>query len=510
MTFPTRSLGRLSIDPGRSTRSHTPQTQEGETRLSPLANRLGMEEETEEALPPLRMLGTSGLTYDLTGLSLLSRRRAASTSTEAIPLTPSGPSPTVENLYDFLSTTVVDRLTFNLGWPSPTSQSSQSAPNTRAPTPPRAISAMRARDLLSTFHRNVLPTDHLISEYGNIDRPRVPEECNVPLDLEATIFRLSVNEPAVLEALERVQPPAACAEIFYDKLTRNISVAMNQYDNVVSEAATATGLCRNILPVTLAIARTTSTIRDTVREIRGNLRLRKPYGRLPALDRLLYILDAVLDRNLTFFTEVPGLVPQEPLGKRNLWVSCALSERYRPPPPPAPPSQAQEQETERFFVLDALTEIPLKTLHTRIMELNRVRERVRDAGMGGMDPEYMDAMDTLMRRATAMSEGSEQEQRPGLSTPMPTIAPSMGRGREASAASSTRGRGGPAPGGESLSATATATATPPATTTTTGRGRARGRGGRAGAKRPASAGSSAAAESSTRGRGPRGGGKRPR
>ncbi|KAL9620776.1 MAG: hypothetical protein Q9160_004676 [Pyrenula sp. 1 TL-2023] len=378
-----------------------------------------------------------------------------------IPLTPGGPSPTVENLHTFLSTSTIDRLAQRLGWPT--------NPTTRD-IPPFSLTdrALQVRDILSTFTRSILPSDHLNQEFATINRSRTAEECNVPLDLEATIFRLAVNDPAVHDALSRTQPPAACAEIFYSKLRRHIAESMTNLDNYLqygpSVAATAH-------PSQLAessahfLAITARDLRQSVQHVSSRLSTNSPHGVRTAIECLLYALNAASARNYDLFQGISWERPI-PAGEedwqRNFWELClrssaetvsAESSRVAAGKRPIGMKTATDDE-EDFFVLDTLVKMPSDTLSEKIHQLRVIRERLESQHV---DTEYLTRFDEVLG-AAATAEVSQ------IQTPTHSRAQSRAQTPTTTARGTTASRAG--------------------------RGRPRGRGGetgsRAGQKRPAS------------------------
>lgn len=379
-----------------------------------------------------------------------------------IPLTPDGPSPTVENLHTFLSTSTIDRLAQRLGWPT--------NPSTEE-TPPVSLKdrALQVRDILSSFTRSILPSDHLNQEFSTIDRSRTAEECNVPLDLEATIFRLAVNDPAVHDALSRTQPPAACAEIFYSKLRRHMAESMTNLDNYLRYGPPDAS---NSHPSQLAessahfLAATARDLRQSVQHVSSGLSTRSPHGTRAALDCLLYTLNAASARNYDVFQGISwerSIPAGEEDWQRNFWELCLRSSAENIADEsssvatgkrPVGTRTATDDEEEDFFALDTLIKLPSETLGEKTHQLRGIRERLETQSV---DREYLSRFDEVLATAAAAEVSQPQ-----------TSAHSRAQSRAQTPTTTARG----------------------ATASGAGRGRPRGRGGdpgsRAGQKRPAS------------------------
>lgn len=307
-------------------------------------------------------------------------------SSPHIPLTPSGPSLEVENLYTFLSTSTLDRLAQRLGWPTKAPAKEQ-AP---ASLPARAA---QVRDILSTFIHSVLPSDYLVQESANINRPRTAEECNIPLNLEATIFRLAANDLAVYDALNRTQSPAACAEIFYSKIRRLVGETLTILDKYLLHGpspTTVSGASQSDESYSNPLAITARQLQESVRHVSAGISLRAPHGLRTSFECLLFILNEAVARNRDMYLGVTWerlVPPGEEDWERNLWEWCLRSSAESPETDPGRTSGKQPAELdpadteEDYFVLDTLLKLPSETLGEKMRQLRTIQERMEAQGV---------------------------------------------------------------------------------------------------------------------------------
>lgn len=380
-------------------------------------------------------------------LDQLYSQTVSPTSFPDIPLSPSGPSPIVEDLHTFLSKSTIDRLAQRLEWPTGPS-TRQASPST---IPTRAV---QVRDILSTFARSVLPSKCLVQEFANINRSRTPEECNVPLDLEATVFRLAVNDLAVFNALTRTQPPAARAEIFYSKVRRLAAEAIKKVDSYVAygpSSITESSASRAHQSSTTFLAATARELQESVRYVSAGISVRAPLGLRSALECLLLILNEANARNYDMLLDITW-ERSTPLGEedwqRNFWEWClrdlAESEAGSSRAAGKRPSDVEAMdEEEEFFVLDTLMKLPAETLGEKAVQLRTMQERMENQDV---DHDYLTRFQEVIDKATsaeipqtlALAHSRMQSR-----APTPRIGPREATSgvRGASAAPAARGRG---------------------------------------------------------------------
>ena len=327
---------------------------------------------------------------------------------------------------------------------------------------------IHALDILSSFDQTALPSSFRTDEQSTLSTPRSPNACVVQLDLQATILRLAVNIPAFFSVLRAAQPPASCAEIFFQKVHRKGTQTFQDWDiyclygprgsqlrqTRASSASTPTH--------TLTIDWLVTTFRATSRLIAQQIRFRRPYGSQAAADCILYILgEVILHRNRDAFADNnwgrrPGT--NENINDRNVFYQLIVASWDEGDKDSTSSSSNQDSDSddagsagarqeEYYFGLSALEAIPLSILRERLQQLASMRERLdRYRAPLGYRRRFFRIMERARTSGAAQQQQQQQQQsqgqhqQGGLKRP----APGNGGGDAASGSSSSvrRGTGG--------------------------------------------------------------------
>ncbi|RMZ80766.1 hypothetical protein DV738_g2668, partial [Chaetothyriales sp. CBS 135597] len=91
-----------------------------------------------------------------------------------------------------------------------------------------------ARDFVSSFHRDKLPSEISPDAFLSIDAEqgrRSPSEWTIAGDLEGTLITWATHHETVFELLEMLQSPEQRATAFWEKLPRRLDTEFTQYDD---------------------------------------------------------------------------------------------------------------------------------------------------------------------------------------------------------------------------------------------------------------------------------------
>ncbi|RMD44338.1 hypothetical protein DV735_g835, partial [Chaetothyriales sp. CBS 134920] len=91
-----------------------------------------------------------------------------------------------------------------------------------------------ARDFVSSFHRDKLPSEISPDAFLSIDAEqgrRSPSEWTIAGDLEGTLITWATHHDTVFELLEMLQSPEQRAIAFWEKLPRRLDTEFSQYDD---------------------------------------------------------------------------------------------------------------------------------------------------------------------------------------------------------------------------------------------------------------------------------------
>ncbi|RMZ92640.1 hypothetical protein DV736_g100, partial [Chaetothyriales sp. CBS 134916] len=96
-----------------------------------------------------------------------------------------------------------------------------------------------ARDFVSSFHRDKLPSEISPDAFVSIDAEqgrRSPSEWTIAGDLEGTLITWATHQETVFELLEMLQSPEQRATAFWEKLPRRLDTEFAQYDDQLLDA----------------------------------------------------------------------------------------------------------------------------------------------------------------------------------------------------------------------------------------------------------------------------------
>jgi hypothetical protein len=145
------------------------------------------------------------------------------------------------------------------------------------------------QDILSSFSREILPSEFRPELFTNIDlgqRDR-PSEWTIAGDLEGTLMNWGVHDDDCYEFLKRAQPASTRSVLFHQKVVRRLTSEIERYRDVD----------RNMAPI---------DIREEVRQISNNLRAiveeawnrQKTEGRATRAKEFIDILNTVCEHHL--------------------------------------------------------------------------------------------------------------------------------------------------------------------------------------------------------------------
>ena len=307
---------------------------------------------------------------------------------------------------------------------SPGDSQPPARPDPRGPPPdPRLRSSAinrrdlesQAVDIVSAFVPDILPSNFRLDEQATISTIRDPRACLVPLDLQATVLRLAVNNPPVFQVLREAQPPASCAEILFEKLRKQIYKIFEDWDIFCRyglkalHGFSATGAStsqprvqrRQTREATsgvtitqegmLTIEKVLSSLRSTTNILHREIISRRPHGAQAAAECILYILNKIIiqgnrdafegntwnrrpprgereeDRNLFWQIIVAPSAPRATVAGPS-----SRTPRSTTQPDTDPDDDDQDDET-KFFGLLALEALPTDVLVPRLDDLERLK-----------------------------------------------------------------------------------------------------------------------------------------
>jgi len=213
------------------------------------------------------------------------------------------------------------------------------------------------RDILSTFEINVLPEQYLEEQYSFITRRRTLAECLVPGELDATIFRLAMNDDDVYRALRETQPAPPCASHYYNKMRYRISALISAFDTYCTRGTPSTA---NGTPLEVEVV--AARLLDHVRRIDKNLSMRGQDGNGEAADCLIVALYEVCVRDRDAFEGIRWrrrAKRDEREEDRNLYHQLI-----------------RRLNEDDAFVLDVLAKLPAWALQQRLSRLVQIRDLV--------------------------------------------------------------------------------------------------------------------------------------
>jgi hypothetical protein len=157
--------------------------------------------------------------------------------------------------------------------------------------------AYKVRDILSTFTPDVLPNEFRQQLFDRIDVVRTPAECLVHLDLEATVFRLAVNDHAVYKSLSKALPVEGRALGLFQKIAKRIRVTLTAFDEYAKNGTPSEDLIGkhpSVKDVGIRLQSLVDTIRSEAQE-------RFPHGTDRAAECLIFLLRVICNRNYDVF-----------------------------------------------------------------------------------------------------------------------------------------------------------------------------------------------------------------
>lgn len=97
--------------------------------------------------------------------------------------------------------------------------------------------SFEARDILSSFERDVLPVEYLSDIFQNIDHARSdhvqnPEFWTRQEDLKGTLLQHAAHSDEVLSALSRMQRHDMRVRLFREKISRRLKESFDKYDGL--------------------------------------------------------------------------------------------------------------------------------------------------------------------------------------------------------------------------------------------------------------------------------------
>lgn len=99
--------------------------------------------------------------------------------------------------------------------------------------------AVNIRDILSSFDRDVLPSEFKPQIFDELDRPsqaRPPvSQWTIQEDLSGTLLQWGVYNEETWEVLIQLQSPSTLARCFYEKLRRRFDHLFDEYDQLAEE-----------------------------------------------------------------------------------------------------------------------------------------------------------------------------------------------------------------------------------------------------------------------------------
>jgi hypothetical protein len=105
--------------------------------------------------------------------------------------------------------------------------------------------ALEVRDILSTFDRDELPTEHIDEpRYGRIEmleEPKPLDHCLEVGDLKYTMFQLAVNCSTVYWIFRQLLPEERCAQFYAEKFNRRVKSQFDHFDKLGTNPEEGTG-----------------------------------------------------------------------------------------------------------------------------------------------------------------------------------------------------------------------------------------------------------------------------
>ncbi|RAL15619.1 uncharacterized protein BO97DRAFT_461349 [Aspergillus homomorphus CBS 101889] len=250
------------------------------------------------------------------------------------------------------------------------------------------------RDIMSAFDSSILPEDFrpdLVND--DAKQSRTPEQCVVQGDFEATLFRLAVHDDAVYASLCKAMPIGACTAIYFDKAQNKIRNLLADFDRYCMTGHLPAGVEK------LDASTVLEEIQGHVNRIRRNLAVRAPHGFDGGSKALITLLENICGRNKDPLEDNDWgreTFHGEDEDQRNLYHQLI----------------GKAKETEDFFILEVLEQLPLHALRRFEDKLKAILRRIE---VNRAPKAYVIRLGALVRTVESTEAGTGQK-RPSSAT----------------------------------------------------------------------------------------------
>lgn len=97
---------------------------------------------------------------------------------------------------------------------------------------------MAVQDILSSFDREVLPSEFRVDLIGGVDKQqgqRPSSEWTIPGDLMGSLLQWGIQDTPCYEFLERLQPTSARSRLFHEKVSRRLAGEFEKYKDLEND-----------------------------------------------------------------------------------------------------------------------------------------------------------------------------------------------------------------------------------------------------------------------------------
>lgn len=273
------------------------------------------------------------------------------------------------------------------------------------------------RDMLSVFDRKALPSEYLVDFPEDAPASASGTDLYVPGSLEATIYRIAIQDDTIFRHLRKVITRDICASSYFRKQQAKVKELMARLDRFA-----ASGLARSDEASNCSIPVCARQIRHVVHQIFENRKARTAQGPLgfevnsEAAEILVIILDEVVcKRNKDIFGPTPAERTNEAHPRdHNLFM-------YLIGNPPRFNRTAPVAMTDDF-IIDRLQDFPAVEWRHLLERLTTIVESIREhTSHEERAMAYAAKLENMLREYTAdafePSSSSVQQRRPKISSP---------------------------------------------------------------------------------------------
>ena len=278
---------------------------------------------------------------------------------------------------------------------------------------PLTSRADQVRDILSSLHNDILPSefrqdiyDRIIAteKLRHINTSKSLEDCVMQDDPEATFFRLAAADTAMYECLCLARPAAVRALHFIQKLKRKMDYELDDFDALAGLPRTGGESSRSD-HVRAEVGKIAKNLRDFVEIGRVDRRNRQHHERDYA-DCLLHVLCEVCNRDHHPSDLQPG-------GRRALRAGGGSGNLFQV-------LIGNAAGPTPDFALDALEELSEDVIAERVLQLSEVKRLLADHG----------APQDFRRRVEHLTGTVDQATGPGPRSGQKRPASGNSRGKE--------------------------------------------------------------------------------